>query len=233
MSKPKIILASLLLTTSFASAQMTAPAGSIPQPAVSNTNAQMTTPTPYGLTQSLGDLEQTAQGTVRDLERTRVDRWKVDGRDKDQARSNVESLQRNLTSALPALIQQVRSNPASLSAGVKLYRNLNAVYDVLASVSESAGAFGSKDDFNALARDTSNMDNVRHAIAEQLEQLATAQDAQLARLTNQVRTQQQAAATAAAAPPKRVIVDDNPAPKKAPAKKKAAKPAAAPPASSQ
>jgi hypothetical protein len=101
---------------------------------------------------------------------------------------------------------------------VKLYRNLNAVYDVMASVTESTGAFGSKDDYQLLASDTGNMDTVRRSIAEQLEQMAANHDAQVARMIAQARAQQQAAAVAA--PPKQVIVDDTQPAKKSSTKKK-------------
>jgi hypothetical protein len=186
-----------------------------------------TTSAPNGASQSLAQLEQVSQSTVFNLGRLKVDKWKIDSHDKDQTRSNIESLQRNLTAALPALVQQVRANPASLAASIKLYRNLNAVYDVLASVTESAGAFGSKDDYNALANDAANFDSVRRKLADDLEQMAASSDSQVARLTSQLRAQQQAA-QAAAAPPKHVVVDDTqPAKKKAAGKKKAAAPAKA------
>ena len=185
-------------------------------------------PTSFGTSQSLDQLLQVSQNTVMNLGRVRVDKWKTDDRFKDQAKANAESLQRNLTAALPTLIQGVRANPNSMAASVKLYRNLNAVYDVLESFSESTGAFGSKDDYNALARDTANLDNIRRNIADQVEQMATAQDAQLARLNQQIQAQQQ---QAAAAPPKRVVVDDNAPAKKSSTsakKKTASKPAANP-----
>jgi hypothetical protein len=177
----------------------------------------------------LGQLDQTARQTVLDLSRVRVEKWKTDGNIKDQARDNIASLQKNLSAALPTLMQQVQANPNSVSAAVKLYRNLNVVYDVLASVTESTGAFGSKEDYQALATDVGGLDTLRRNIADQLEQLATSQDAAVVQLQNQVRAQQQAAAAAATAP-KKVIVDDT-EPAKTPKKKKktpAATPATAP-----
>lgn len=196
--------------------QIAAPAGtSQPQAA----NASQTQPMPYGLSQALGQLEQVAPSTVRDVSQVRVDKWKADGRYKDQSRGNAQSIQRNLTAALPGMIQQVRSNPANLAPALKLYRNLNALYDVLASFTESAGAFGSKDEYNALASDVSNLDNVRRMLADQLEQMASSQDAQVARLASQLQASRQAAAVAAT-PPKKVVVDDT---KPAAAKKTATK----------
>ncbi|HWR15518.1 MAG TPA: hypothetical protein VN577_11870 [Terriglobales bacterium] len=209
----KKIVSFALFSASMSFAQVAAPAQPNAAPA-----AQV--PMSYGLSQSLAQLEQAARSTVVDLSRVRVDRWKADGRYKDQSRANVESVQRNLDAALPSLIQQVRQNPSSIAAVVKLYRNLNAVYDVMASVTESTGAFGSKDDYNMLASDLGNIENVRRSVADELEQMAANQDAQLNQLRAQIRAQQQAAA---AAPPKKVVVDDN-APKKKPTstKKKAA-----------
>jgi len=219
MRKSFTIVASLFLFSAFLNAQISAPASgpsSITQQASST--AQMSS-TPYGTSQSLDQLMQVSQSTVMNLGRVRVDKWKTDDRIKSQAKSNSESLLRNLTAALPTLVQAVRANPNSMAASVKLYRNLNAVYDVLESFSESTGAFGSKDDYNALARDTANLDNIRRSLADQLEQMATAHDAQVAKLNAQIQAQEQ---QAAAAPPKRVIVDDNaPANKTAATKKKA------------
>jgi len=227
MHKSFVTFASIVLGSASLFAQISAPSsesGSVTQP---STPQGQIAPASYGTTQSLDQLMQVSQDTVMNLGRVRVDKWKTDDRLKSEAKANAESLQRNLTAALPTLVQAVRANPNSLAASVKLYRNLNAVYDVLESFSESTGAFGSKDDYNALAHDTSNLDNIRRNIADQVEQMATAQDAQLARLNQQIQAQQQ---QAAAAPPKKVIVDDNAPAKKATTKKKtsATKPAANP-----
>lgn len=199
----------IFLCSALGFGQIASPAASVPATQVAASN---------NLAQPLSQLEQTARQTVSDLGRTRVEKWKTEGSVKDQARDNVDSLEKNLSAALPSLIQQVQSNPASVGAVVKLYRNLNVVYDVLASVAESTGAFGSKDDYQALATDVANLDTVRRNIADQLEQMSSAQDAAYARLQNQVRTQR--AAAAAGTPPKTVIVDDNAPVKKTSKKKK-------------
>ena len=85
----------------------------------------------------------------------------------------MDSIQRNLQGALPELIAQVRAAPEDLAATFKLYRNLDALYDVLGSVVESAGAFGSKDDFQALSNDLSSLEGVRKAFGERIQNLAT------------------------------------------------------------
>lgn len=164
---------------------------------------------------NLAKLDQVIESARVDLARLRVDKWKTDAATKRQAEANADSIQRNMTTALPGIVQQVRANPGSVGATFKLYRNLNALYDVMSSLTESVGAFGSKDDYQALGTDTANLDTFRRALADQVEMMATARDTEVAQLQARAR---QAAATAAATPSKKVVIDDN-EPEKKPAKK--------------
>ncbi|MBZ5629034.1 MAG: hypothetical protein LAO06_09220 [Acidobacteriia bacterium] len=168
------------------------------------------------VTASLAQLNQVIENARVDLARLRMDKWKGDSRSKKQAEANAESVQRNITAALPSMVQQVRANPGSVGATFKLYRNLNALYDVMFNLTESAGAFGSKDEYEALATDTSNLDRIRRSLADQVESMAGARDTEVAQLRMRARQ----TATATAAPPKKIVVDDT-----APAKKSTRKPA--------
>jgi len=173
----------------------------------------------------LSQLEETSKATQADLGHLRIERWKTDGTSKKQALSNVDSIQRNLQSALPEIVAQLRSSPEDLPATFKLYRNLDALYDVLGGVVESAGAFGSKDDLQALSNDLSNFEGTRKQLAERIENLAASKEAQI----NQLQTELKAAQAAIpVAPPKKTVVDDTEPPKKPVVKKKtpAKKPAA-------
>jgi len=155
-----------------------------------------------------------------------VDKWKTDSSNKRQMQGDVESVRRNLQSALPEIINQLRSSPEDLAATFKLYRNLDALYDVFRSVVESAGAFGSKDEFQSLSNDLSLFERSRRSLADRLDNLSASKEAELNRLRMQVKN-----LAAATQPPKKVIVDDT-EPAKKPAKKKAT-PKASKPASSQ
>ena len=172
----------------------------------------------------LDRLQQAASQTNLDLGHMRIEKWKADNGSKQQAQANADSIQRNLTAALPGLISDVRSAPQDIGAEFRLYRNLDALYDVLASLTESTGAFGSKSDFDTLAQQLSIFDSVRHNLGNSLEALATSTESEVVQLRAQVRTMQQVAAPAP--PPKKVVVDDNePAKKTAHKKKPATKPA--------
>jgi hypothetical protein len=178
----------------------------------------------------LSQLETTAKATQDDLSKLRIEKWKTDGNTKKQTLSNVDSIQRNLQSALPEIIGQLRNSPEDMPATFKLYRNLDALYDVLGSVAESAGAFGPKDDFQAVSNDLNSFEGTRRQLAERLANLASSKEQEITRLRADLKTAQ---AAIPAAPAKKVVVDDNepakkPAVKKKPAKKPAAPTTAAP-----
>jgi hypothetical protein len=172
----------------------------------------------------LPDLErlQAAAGqAAADISHLRIDKWKTDGQSKQQAQSNADSIRRNLTTALPALIEAMRAAPQDLASGFKLYRNLNALHDVFGTLTESAGAFGPRSDYEALTQQYQVIASVQHDLGEALERLAASTELELNHLRAEVlRAQQPAAATA---PPKKVVVDDTaPVSKTAHKKKKPA-----------
>ena len=67
----------------------------------------------------LDRLQAAASQATLDLGHLRIDKWKADGQSKQQAQANADSVQRNLTSALPVLIDAVRSAPQDLGADRK------------------------------------------------------------------------------------------------------------------
>ena len=173
----------------------------------------------------LSQLEQSSQAAQLDLAKLRIEKWKTDAGTKRQAQGNTESIQRNLQTALPEIIAELRASPENLASTFKLYRNLDALYDVFESVAESAGAFGTKDEFQGLENDVSAFEKSRRAFADRMETLAGAKEVEVTRLRAAL---QNAQASAPATPPKKIVVDDTTPPKK-PVKKKAP-PKPAPPA---
>ena|SRR2546427_3830104 len=172
------------------------------------------------LNQMLSNLQQASQAAQEDLSHLRIEKWKTDSGTKRQTESNVESLQRNLQTALPGMLADLKSSPENAALTFKVYRNLDALYDVMTSVVESAGAFGSKEEFQPLNRDLGALEDTRRAFADRMDKLASAKENEL----GQLRTALQNAR--AAAPPKKTVVDDTapPAKKPAPRKKPAPKP---------
>jgi hypothetical protein len=172
----------------------------------------------------LADLESASQAAQVDLAKLRIERWKTDSGSRRQAESNTESIQRNLQTALPEIIAELKASPESLTSTFKLYRNLDALYDVFESVAESAGAFGSKDEFQSLENDVSAFEKARRSVADRMETLAGAKEVEVTRLRAALQSAQ---ASTPAQPPKKIVVDDTvPAKKPGVKKKPAAKPAA-------
>jgi hypothetical protein len=171
----------------------------------------------------LAQLEEASQAAQLDLAKMRVERWKTDSGSKRQAEGNSESIQRNLKTALPEIVAELKASPESLTYTFKLYRNLDALYDVFESVAESAGAFGSKDEFQSLENDVSTFERLRRTVADRMETLAGAKEVEVTRLRAALQSAQ---ANTPSPTPKKIVVDDE-APVKKPVKKKSA-PKAAP-----
>jgi hypothetical protein len=169
----------------------------------------------------LAQLQRMVQNMQTDLGNTRIERWKTDASTKKQTLATVESIQRNLQSALPETITQLNNSPEDLATSFKLYRNLVVLYDSFGSVVENAGAFGSKDEFQNLGNDMTGLEGARRAFGERMQKLAASKEEELTRLRTEVKT----LSAAPPPPPTKTVVDDTQPPKK-PAKKKVTKPKA-------
>jgi hypothetical protein len=177
------------------------------------------------LNQLVANLQQVSQSTLLDLARLRIDRWKTDGGTKQQTEKDAGSISQNLQLALPGMLNDLKNSPENLALTFKVYHDLDLLYDYFSSVTESAGAFGSKEEFQSLTKDLGALEDSRHAFAERMDKLANAKEAEL----GQLRAALQAAR--AEAVPKKVVVDDTAPPKKAPVRKKPVAKPATPPAS--
>jgi len=170
------------------------------------------------LNQIIGNLEQASHSTQEDLERLRIEKWKTDSTTKKQTQADVESIQRNLQNALPGILNELKASPENVALTFKMYRNLDALFDVTSSVVESTGAFGGKEEFQSLSRDLGALQDSRRAFADRMDRIASAKETEI----GQLRTALQAAR--AEIPPKKTVVDDTapPPPKKSATKKKPA-----------
>lgn len=183
--------------------------------------AQAGTPVSYAsvsqLNGILSKIESASKDTQADLQKLRVERWKTDKTTKEQALTNVDSIQRNLQAALPDIIAQLRAAPENVPDSFKLYRNLDALYDVLGNVVELTGAFGPRDDAQSLGNDLNAFEASRRQMAERIDNLSTAKESEIVRLRTELKTAQ---AAVPSEPPKKVVVDDTEPTKKTATKKK-------------
>jgi hypothetical protein len=155
----------------------------------------------------LASIEQTATSTASQIQAMRIDKWKTESSQRQQSQQNADSVVRNLTAALPTMVAAARSAPQNFTPNFKLYRNLTALYDVMLPLTESAGAFGPKGEFQGIGQQLQRWDEIRRSYGDYLERLGQQKDAAATA----------ARANAAPAKPKKIIVDDEPTP---PSKKK-------------
>lgn len=172
----------------------------------------------------LSDLQRVSLATNGDLSKLRIEKWKADGPEKQQMQQVADSLQRNITQAVPGLITDLQASPGSVLKAFKLYHNLNVVYEFLSSLSEAAGAYGKREEYDPLSSDASGLDRVRQNLSDYIEHSATNMEIQL---KNSAPPKPPAAQTTQQAP-KRVIIDDAPS-----TTKKKKKPSPATPNQSQ
>ncbi len=192
-----------------------------PAPVTSPANGGQGQPVSYAsvtqLNKVLSQIEDNSKNTQADLGKLRIEKWKTSGSDKKQALAYVDSIQRNLQGALPEIIGQLRNSPEDLPATFKLYRNLDALYDVMNTLAEGAQSFGPKDDAQSLSNDVAAFEATRRQLAERIDNLSSSKEQELTRLRAQLKTLQ---AEVEATPPKKVVVDDTEPPKKPAPKKK-------------
>jgi hypothetical protein len=168
----------------------------------------------------LDKLETATSQISADIGRLHIEKWKTSGAGKSAAQANADSVQRNLKSALPELVAALRAAPDDLTAEFKLYRNLNALCNVVNSLTDATRAFGPNSDYELLAQQSQVLDSVRRSLADSLEQRTATTQQELKQARLQIRAQQDQLAAATAVSSKEVVVAQTEPPKKAPRKKK-------------
>jgi hypothetical protein len=175
------------------------------------------------LSELLTQLQSLARQSDSDVGGLRIEKWKTDSGGKQQAQEAAGSIRRNLTNAVPELVQKVQSEPSSLAANFKLYRDLNTLYEVFSGLVETAGAFGPSEQYSPLATDIARLDQLRHKFAERLDQMTDSSDVELAHLRARLAEAPASAPVSSTPAVSKVVVDDNkPAAKKTKKKKPAA-----------
>jgi hypothetical protein len=112
----------------------------------------------------------------------RIDRWKASTAIRDEAQSNLGSIQRDVQSTLPDLLAAADAAPASAAKALPVYRNVEALYDVVLRVDAAARLAAPPDQMSALDQALARLDESRRALGDQLQQTAAAQESQVIHL---------------------------------------------------
>lgn len=159
-----------------------------------------------------------------------IARWKAPNEVRAATQQNADSIQRDLSGTLPGLLTAADAAPSQVSAVFPVYRNIDALYDVLLRVSETAGLAAPQQEMSDISSALQQLEAARTNLGNAIFTASKNNEATTIKL--QATVQQQAtAAQAAATPAKTTVVDDGPV--KSTTRKKKKKPATPAPATTQ
>lgn len=159
------------------------------------------------------------QNTIANLN---VGHWKAPAETRAAIQQDIGSMQRDLNATLPGLVAQAEANPTALSPAFAVFRNLDALYDVLLRVTETAALAGSGSDAGSLEDARAGLEDGRGKLGSWLLQSISAQDAQIVHLQTALAARPVAAP---APPPNKIVIEDGPQTPKQRKKKPAPAPA--------
>jgi hypothetical protein len=113
---------------------------------------------------------------------TNTDKWKGSGAVRDEAESNLRSIERDVEMTLPPLLAAADAAPDSAAKTLPAYRNVEALYDVLLRLEAAGQLAAPRDQASALEQALANLNDGRRALGDQLQRDADAQERQVVRL---------------------------------------------------
>jgi hypothetical protein len=163
-------------------------------------------------------LKPALVGVLQTLGSLKLDKWKK-GSVREEAGSNIDTIQRDLEETLPPLIKAADAAPTTISKILPVTRNIDAIYDVLVHVFEAARVSAPGDQIAQLQQAMDSLEKARIKFGNHLQETAEAQEKSVVELRTTVQTQQASLHAAAATPP---VTPTCPAPAPAHKKKRAA-----------
>lgn len=138
-------------------------------------------------------MKPSLDNLLRTLDDLRPEKWKASGTMRQEAAGNIDSIRRDLTNTLPPLLATADHAPDSVAETLPAYRNIDALYDVLLRVTETARLSAPKDQAADLQQALDGLESGRRALGERMQTAAVARE-------QRVHTLEAAARAAAAAP---------------------------------
>jgi hypothetical protein len=131
-------------------------------------------------------VQPALSGLVRTLDSLRIEKWKAPTPVRQKAQSNLESLRSDLDSNLPSLLHVADMAPASLPAILPAARNLDALYDVVLRLTETAHLAAPERQSGDLDGALGSLDQARRNLTARILSIAQADEAQMQDLRQQV-----------------------------------------------
>jgi len=116
------------------------------------------------------------------LSQLQLNRWKASTPIRNEAESNVASIQKDVNSTLPTLLTAADTAPDSPARLLPVYRNVEALYDVMLRVDAAARLAAPADQMSALDQALARLDDGRRALGDQLQQVSEVQETRVIHL---------------------------------------------------
>lgn len=142
------------------------------------------------------------QGTTAALN---ISKWKASRGARQATEADVESIQRDLGSTLPGLMAQADAAPNSVPPSFAVYRNLDALYDVLLRVSQTADLSAPSREAEALASSLKRLEAARAALGDSILNASRLHEQKIVALETAIRI-----ARTTPAEKKETVIDDGP-----------------------
>lgn len=140
-----------------------------------NSNPPTGTPPSATLRPSMDVLKQAIAGIS-------TDKWKASPAIRTEADSNLRSIQRDVDTTLPPLVAAADAAPDSVARTIPVFRNIDALYDVMLRLDSAGRLAAPKDQMSALDQALASVSAARHSLGDQLQSNADAQDARVMHL---------------------------------------------------
>jgi hypothetical protein len=152
-----------------------------------------------------------------------VRRWKAPNDVRDTTTEDVQSIQRDLSGTLPVLLTTAQSSPNAVGPAFAVFRNIDALYDVLLRITETATLAGTTSEADRLEQVRAGLQARRGQLGNAILASAAAQDNDVMQLRTALQSVPRTGAQPGGAP-KKIVVNDGPdtAPAKTTHKKKPA-----------
>jgi hypothetical protein len=130
--------------------------------------------------------------------------WKAPRSVKSAVEGDIDAIQRDLNGTLAGLLQRADAAPGSVPAAFQVYRNVDALYDTLLRVVETAQLAAPDREASALQTALGTLENAREQVGDSILSGAQSQQDELIRLNRAI----QMAAAAQRTPVRTTVVND-------------------------
>lgn len=131
-------------------------------------------------------LQPTVQLVKAALSTVNVDKWKASPAIKSEADGNLQSVQRDMDQTLPGLVMAADSAPDSAAKALPVFRNVDALYDVMLRLDAAGRLAAPKDQLGALDDALSSIASARRTLGDQLQANTDAQEQRMIKLQQAV-----------------------------------------------